>query len=237
MGSVIEGECDWQFHKNKPLEVGVDEAGRGSIVGEMFVAAYAIPIGCEETLTQLGVRDSKELTPRTRARLYKALVRIGRACVSVVSPHEIDKDNLNKLTEDSMLKSVLCLARSIGGIDRIKALIIDKFGTPRRLPDELRRRGFKGLLVIEEKADARYPTVAAASIIAKHLRDMRMKILGSMYGVPGSGYPSDPRTMEWIRDQLKRGARPPIIRYSWASLRELGYGRKRRGEGLDRWLE
>jgi ribonuclease HII len=237
VGLASGGECSWQSSDRKNLEVGVDEAGRGSIVGEMFVAAYAIPIGCEEVLTQLGVRDSKELTPRSRASLYKSLVRIGRVCVSTVSPREIDSDNLNKLTENSMLRSILCLARNVGGIDKIKVIIIDKFGVPKKLPRELKERGFRGLLVIEEKADARYPVVAAASIVAKHLRDTRMKVLRSIYGVPGSGYPSDARTMEWVRSQLKRGARPPIIRYSWSTLREFGYGMKRKGERLDRWLE
>jgi ribonuclease HII len=64
---LLGKECRWQ-PLEEPLEVGVDEAGRGSIIGEMFVVAYAIPIGCEDVLVELGVRDSKELTRTQKTR-------------------------------------------------------------------------------------------------------------------------------------------------------------------------
>lgn len=217
--------------------VGVDEAGRGSIVGEMFVAAFGAPKGFEEKLLELGVRDSKELTPHTRAALYRQLVRLGRIGVAAVPPKSIDSGNLNRLTEKAILRAVDAIARQVGGYASISSVVVDRFGSPRLLPEALRRRGFRGILIVEERADKKYPYVAAASIVAKHLRDLRMKVLSSMYGVPGSGYPSDPRTMDWVRAVLRRGERPPIIRYSWSSLKEYGYGKKiGKARPLDEWL-
>ncbi len=217
--------------------IGIDEAGRGSIVGEMFVAGFAAPPALEEALVDMGVRDSKQLTPHRRAELYRELVRMGHIHVVAVPPSEIDSRNLNLLTEEAAIKIVDALARRLGGYDRLSVIIIDKFGAPRRLPAALRARGFRGLLIVEEGADVKYPHVSAASIVAKHLRDLRIRVLSSLYGVKGSGYPSDPRTMEWVREVLSRGERPPIIRYSWSSLREYGFGHKRRGRRtLDEWL-
>ncbi len=71
---------------------------------------------------------------------------------------------------------------------------------------------------MEPKADSRYPVVSAASIIAKVIRDRRIDVLRSMYGVKGSGYPADPETREWVMKVLSSGMRPPIIRYSWSTL-------------------
>jgi len=216
----------------------VDEAGRGSIVGEMFVVAFAAPSGVEEKLRELGVRDSKELTPQARARLYRELAGLGVFRVVAVKPESIDRENLNALTERAALTALKLLAPAIGGWEAVSAIIVDRFGAPRRLPVELRRLGFRGLLIVEERADKKYPHVSAASIIAKHLRDARIRVLSSLYGVEGSGYPSDPRTMEWVRRILESGRRPPIIRYSWASLREYGFGRKgARARTLDEWLK
>jgi ribonuclease HII len=232
VGGLIGGEA-----QHGGLVVGIDEAGRGSIIGEMFVAGFASPQSAAGRLLDLGVRDSKELTPSQRSHLYRELVKLGFIGVVAVPPRDIDNYNLNRLTEKAALRVVEIIARQTGGYDKLGIIIIDKFGEPRLLHSELRRRGFRGIIIVEEKADSRYPHVAAASIIAKHLRDQRIRVLSSLYGVPGSGYPSDPRTMEWVKRVLNRGERPPIIRYSWSSLKPYGFGRKEsRSRSLEEWL-
>lgn len=202
--------------------VGVDEAGRGSIIGEMFVAAFAVPSGEVDLLGEAGVRDSKELGRTGRAKVYRRLASIGRFTVVTAKPREIDSYNLNKLTTRKVVEALSRLARILGGWRSIQAVYVDKYGDSAGLRDSLRRRGYKGLIIVEERADARYPVVGAASIVAKYLRDARIEALRRLYGVRGSGYPSDPATVEWLREVFERGERPSIIRYSWDTVKRLG---------------
>jgi len=208
--------------------IGVDEAGRGSLVGEMVVAAFAMRDGEEGALLEVGVRDSKKLSPARRAELYKIL-RMWPFAAYAVHPRDIDSHNLNVLELKAVFEVLKALYRRLGGGFRDARVTVDKFADIssdlRRMLDRL---GFRGVLVVEEGADERYVEVSAASIIAKHLRDRRIQVLRSLYGVEGSGYPSDPRTLEWLARTLEAGVKPPIVRYSWATLERFGL-RARKG--------
>ncbi|ADL18885.1 Ribonuclease HII [Acidilobus saccharovorans 345-15] len=198
--------------------IGVDEAGRGSLVGELMLACFATKEENLGLLKDMGVRDSKQLTPHSRETLYRSIVRLGEFVVVPIPPAEIDRENVNVLEERAALKGLKVLLSRLRP-ELVKAIYIDKFGELRILPGELKRLGFRGRLVVEPKADANYVVVSAASIIAKVIRDRRIEVLRSMYGVEGSGYPSDPLTVSWVMKVLSSGARPPIIRYSWGTLR------------------
>ncbi|MEM1851460.1 MAG: ribonuclease HII [Acidilobaceae archaeon] len=213
MGSMPSGSL---------LRIGIDEAGRGSIVGEMFIAAIVISDEDEKTLIELGVKDSKKLSEKQRRDLYHVLKRWPFS-VTVVTPREIDTYNVNVLEEVKILSLLENLRARLGDEILQAKIVIDRFGDPSRLLSKLRAKGFKGQILIEEKADDKYVEVAAASIIAKHLRDVRIKVLTDIYGVEGSGYPSDERTLKWLEMVLKRGDRLPILRYSWETLEKLGY--------------
>ena len=199
--------------------VGVDEAGRGSLVGEMIVAALAVPESDIPLLVEEGVRDSKTLSPAARRRLYRLLSKRYPFAAVPVTPSEIDSENLNTLTARAAAKAVGVLAARLGGYTRICRVTVDKFGDPSRLILMLRRQGYRGPIVVEPRGDARYPEVSGASIIAKHVRDARVRVLSSMYGVEGSGYPSDPRTISWLERVLRSGSIPPVVRRSWDTLR------------------
>ncbi len=217
--------------------IGIDEAGRGSLVGEMIVAAIAIPAGLSYTLREMGVRDSKVLTPGKRAKLYRELSRFPFATVPV-RPAEIDRENLNVLTARAAARAFEIVSSRIGGPEHVCRVIVDKFGNPSKLIAYLRLAGYRGPIIAEEKADARYPEVSAASIIAKHVRDARIRVLHALYGVEGSGYPSDPRTLRWLRRSLASGSLPPVVRRSWDTLRGTPfYVDKKRGGGGSVTLE
>jgi len=219
--------------------VGVDEAGRGSIVGDMIVAAYAVEARRLGDLADAGVRDSKELTREARARLYRVLASLGWLAVASASPREIDEENLNRVTARKVRLAVSRVLRMLGGAGRVELVVVDKFGDASAVKAALRSLGLaRAEIRVEEKADARYPVVAAASIVAKHVRDERIEVLRSLYGVRGSGYPSDPETEEWLLNVFSRGEEPPIIRYTWSTVKRLGgpWKRKRRG-GATRTLE
>ncbi len=199
--------------------VGVDEAGRGSLIGEMIVTAVAVSLEDLDLLVEMGVRDSKVLTPSRRAELYRELSTRYPFATVPVSPIEIDRENLNLLTAKAAAKAVGLVARRIGGFSSICRVVVDRFGDPSKFIVRLRLEGYRGVIIAEEKADAKYPEVSAASIIAKHVRDTRIKVLRSLYGVEGSGYPGDTRTMLWLKEALKSGTLPPIVRRSWETLR------------------
>ncbi len=216
---------------NRKWIVGIDEAGRGSLVGELMVAGYAIPQDEVSKLCDLGVRDSKELSRTARKELYYSLIKLSNVYAVVsIKPSEIDRENINVLTEMAAEKVLNIISKRVSGIKKIAAIYIDKFGRLRSLPLNLRMKGFEGILVVEEKADSKYKVVGAASIIAKHIRDLRIKVLSKLYGVKGSGYPSDPETVSWVKDLILKNKHLPIIRYSWSTLRDLGFGRKIRSK-------
>ncbi len=197
---------------------GADEAGRGSLVGEMMVAVFAVPEALLQSLVDMGVRDSKALTPSARERIYWKLVGIGRFAVVPVPPSLIDSRNLSLLTEEAIYKALVSISHSGLPLRCIRRLVADRYGKPRMLAQLLASAGYKGSIIVEEKADEKYVEVAAASIIAKHVRDTRLKVLRSLYGVKGSGYPSDRETVEWVKEVAATDRRHPAIRYSWGTL-------------------
>lgn len=203
--------------------VGADEAGRGSLVGEMIVSVAAVRSDCLDRLREMGVKDSKELSPTARASLYKEIVSLDCIVFSVqpVPPSEIDKRSLTILTEEAIAKAYSRVATRIGN-SSVARFTVDRYGKLVKLRIYLRRLGYKGPIIIEERADQRYLEVATASIIAKYVRDARIRVLASMYGVEGSGYPSDPRTVDWVMSTIMKGEKPPIIRYSWGTLEGTG---------------
>jgi ribonuclease HII len=198
--------------------VGIDEAGRGSLVGELMMAAFAIEDSKEPLLKKMGVRDSKELSRGQREELYGELIKMGVFAVLPIPPKEIDSENINRLEERRAGDLLKIIFNRLKGPRAVKAIYIDKFDELKELPRRLRDLGYRGDLVVEPKADSKYAVVSAASIIAKVIRDRRLDVLRLMYGVRGSGYPADPETVSWVMEVLNKGLRPPIIRYSWSTL-------------------
>lgn len=199
------------------LVVGVDEAGRGSLVGDMFVAAVAIGRDRVHLLSALGVRDSKSLSRERRTLLASRILGLANAVVVCrVVPEEIDRENLNDLE----VRAVEKIARQLKarGLD-IGEFIVDEVAGRAGAIELVVRRYYPGAsVVVVPRADRYYPVVAAASIVAKFLRDKHVELLSRVYGEIGSGYPSDPRTLEWLRRVRSSGELPRCVRRSWRTL-------------------
>lgn len=204
---------------------GVDEAGRGAVIGPMVVAGVLVREGDLPRLVELGVRDSKKLTPAGRVRILEGVLRLAvRTAVLELQPAQIDRAvgvdrrlrGLNLLEADGFARVISELMPDVAYVDSPDPNS-ERFGrlVSSKVPE--------GVIVISEnRADETIPVVAAASILAKVRRDGAIRALRSMYGEIGSGYPSDPKTRAFLRNWvMTRGGLPRIARKSWSTSKKM----------------
>ena len=205
---------------------GVDDAGRGSVIGPLVIAGVLIDEKDLSKLMELGVKDSKLLSPHRREQLAGEIRKLALQChVIMLSPAEIDRvvekgrklHRLNRLEAQTMAKVITALKPDIAYVDASDVLA-DRFRE--HIAEEL---PFKVKIISEHKADAKYPVVSAASIIAKVERDKSIEYLRQKHGEDmGSGYVSDLRTVRFLQKWLERfGAYPDFVRKSWKPAKRL----------------
>jgi len=213
--------------------IGIDEAGRGPVIGPMVIAGVRAGEAEVEGLAALGVKDSKRLTPGRRTELAAAILEKCRVFKEVLSAERIDsereKESLNIIEARNYAKVLanLLLDLEPGEIPATTAYVdsvdVDesRFRDTIRsfLPDTLKRVK----IVSKHKADDIFPVVGAASIIAKTERDREVEAIARRLGSDlGSGYPSDPATCRFLREWLeKNGDLPPHVRRSWKTVKDL----------------
>jgi len=201
------------------LIAGVDDAGRGSVIGPLTIAGVLMKEEDLPKLKNLGVKDSKLLSPQRRETLALEIKRIAQKySVIKLSPKEIDTvvetgkklHRLNRLEAQTMAKVIEMLKPDIAYVDASDVL------EERFKQHILECLSFKVEIVSEHKADRTYPIVSAASIIAKVERDKEITELANKYGDFGCGYPTDPKTIKFLQQCLeKSGEYPDFVRKSW----------------------
>jgi ribonuclease HII len=197
---------------------GIDEAGRGPLVGPMVVAAVVLTKASLEKLAKAGVRDSKRLSRSAREKLAPIIIENSLATIAVVlAPKDLDENNINTLEIKAIERILTSISTILGFCPKT---YIDLFAPLEKIsnlysicPD----------MVAEYGADARYYVVGAASIVAKVLRDWYIEKIKNLVGDFGSGYPSDPRTREWISSADAEDIKliSPFIRHKWSTLDKL----------------
>lgn len=203
-----------------PLICGVDEAGKGAVLGPMVVAGVA----CRDlsAIAALGVRDSKQLTWKRRDDLYDQIRSICTTTVSVLSADEIDHARetatMNLIVARGHASVISTLAPMVAYVDACD-VNADRY---RETVTALLDPAASCQVIAEHRADSTYPVVAAASIIAKVTRDRLIDALAEEYGPIGSGYPSDRYTIEYLSDYIGRHHAPPFCaRKSWKTTSNL----------------
>jgi ribonuclease HII len=207
---------------------GVDDAGRGPVIGPLIIAGVLIDEDRIRELVSMGVRDSKLLTPESRMDLAQRIRGIAlKIAYDELSPSKIDEvvirarklQKLNLLEAKSMAKVITELEPMAVWVD---ASDVKPERYARNILDDLPTKLKRTVLISEHKADRKYPVVSAASIMAKVRRDARVRELWEEYGNFGSGYVTDPTTMEFLKKwRLAHADFPPIVRRSWKTLREI----------------
>jgi ribonuclease HII len=201
------------------LVAGVDEAGRGCVIGPLVVAGVAVKTENLQSLIDLGVKDSKLLTAKKREALYPQILKLTeKHHIMKLPPAQIDKvvrsnrtlHKLNRLEAQTMAKIIEVLRPDEAYVDAAD-VVEHRFGN--HIAELLR---FKVKIVSEHKADRTYPIVSAASIIAKVQRDGEIEKLKRKYGDFGSGYLTDERTMVFLNRLLDaNGDYPSCVRKAW----------------------
>lgn len=203
------------------LTLGIDEAGRGPVIGSMFVAGAMFDAEDLKELVRIGVKDSKLLTHPKRVELADKIKKIARKIKVVkVEPVEIDeavsgKDglNLNWLEAFKQAEIINELKPDRVVIDcpspNIKAYTEFLMNS---IDDSIRD---KVELVVEHKADKNFVECASASIVAKVMRELEMDEIKRKYGEVGPGYTSNPVTQKFIKENWAR--HPEIFRKSWST--------------------
>ena len=209
--------------KNHMQVCGVDEAGRGSMLGPLVVAGISISKSKVNLLKKQGIRDSKKLSPRARERLYKKIIQIvDDYYVVKIPPRVIDKSvsnhSLNHLEAKYMAKVISKLSPSIAFVDSCDI-------NSKRFGKEISKLTSNTKIRSHHHADSKFITVSAASILAKVSRDRAITRLKKKHNI-GSGYPSDPKTKAFVKKSIRRNQNLTFLRKSWKPVQILMKKRK-----------
>ena len=195
--------------------VGIDEAGRGSVIGPLVVSGVTLKENRIKYLERLKLKDSKKISPKRRTILSRKIKKITEYHIVKITAQDIDflrsKDiNLNQIEKIAMQKIIEDSNAAISFIDCIDV-------KPERFKNEM-EKVFPDLKVISEhNAEDKYAVVAAASIVAKVERDLEIAKLRKTFSNIGSGYPSDPKTIKFLKN-ISYEELPDFVRKSWATV-------------------
>ncbi|MEM0465663.1 MAG: ribonuclease HII [Candidatus Pacearchaeota archaeon] len=200
--------------------LGIDEAGRGSVIGPLIIAGVMIHDGKEAELG--AVKDSKILQHKKRIELNHMIQSHSEFMIIEVSPKEIDEavDSLNKKMNLNWLEA----HKQAEIINKMKpdiAIIDCPSPNCKKYTEYLRNLLSEDLkrikLIVEHKADVNYPVCSAASIVAKVKREEEIAKLREKYGEIGPGYSSNPITRKFIKENWEK--HPEIFRHTWVTFK------------------
>ena len=235
--------------RGTPCVLGVDEAGRGPVIGPMVYSALYLPVELQQQLlaTAHHFNDSKVLRPDVRARLMDLLCQPGsdlfEACgwaVKSLSARDVGADmmrnggsyNLNAQAMDATTEIIRGVLHQ--GVD-VQQVFIDTVGNPLTYQKKMERIFPTIKITVEKKADSLFPCVSAASVVAKVTRDVSCETLfqnsykdTTNSGTEteetgwGSGYPSDSKCITWLKssaDSLFGWGNE--CRFSWGTVKDI----------------
>lgn len=214
--------------------VGIDEAGRGPVLGPMVYGIAYCPVSRIPDIEALGVGDSKQLKESDRdeilGKMHENSDYVGY-CVTVLSANYLSTSmlgrenyNLNAISHDtaiSLLRNII--AKGV----KVKDVYVDTVGPAEKYQAKLSALFPTLNITVASKADDKYPICGASSICAKVCRDRCMKEWqfpekGYDISDSGCGYPSDPKTKKWLMDNVDEVfGFPQFVRFSWSTAEKI----------------
>lgn len=230
--------------------LGVDEAGRGPVLGPMVYAVFYLPKPLSTPLLRETHHfdDSKVLTPATRTSLMRTLCTsssdLYASCgwaTKALSARDISANMLragpaHNLNAQAMDATVELIKGVIAKGVNVKEIYVDTIGPPASYQAKLQRFFPTVKITVAKKADSLYPCVSAASVCAKVTRDVALEVLyealhrgndandeeGDSAMAWGSGYPSDARCVSWLRGNMHPVfGWGPECRQSWGTAKDM----------------
>jgi len=206
------------------LVAGVDEAGRGPVLGPMVLAIAVIDEEKEQYLKSIGVKDSKMLTPERREELAKVIHDTCDCHVAKITAKQLNSwmkvKSLNQIEADAAADLIFHLPE----LEKVETIYIDS-------PDPVARKfvwrmnlnkSIKEKIHASHKADVIFPICSAASIIAKTTRDAEIeKIKKEIECDFGTGYSHDERTIKCMEENINNPILHKYLRTEWKTTKEM----------------
>ena len=199
---------------------GVDEAGKGPVIGPLVVAAVAVDNA--KDIQNLGIKDSKQLTPEKRKELSNLIKNKFSFAIEIIEAEKVDEyrkqNKLNDLNREAFEKLISKLNPNVAYVD---AADVNEHRFGKQIKEKLTNENDTDVISMH-KADAKIDVVAAASIIAKETRENEIRKLKEEIGDFGSGYPSDERTIKFLKSfYADNGKWPTGTRKSWKTIERI----------------
>ena len=199
---------------------GVDEAGKGPVLGPLVVAAVAVDNA--KDIQDLGIKDSKQLTPEKRKELSNLIKNKFSFAIEIIEAERVDEyrrqNKLNDLNREAFEKLISKLDPNVAYVD---AADVNEHRFGKQIKEKLTNEKDTDVISMH-KADAKIDVVAAASIIAKETRENEIRKLKGKIGDFGSGYPSDERTIKFLKSfYADNGKWPTGTRKSWKTVERI----------------
>lgn len=209
------------------LVLGIDDAGRGPVIGPMVLAGVLIDVEKEKEFIELGIKDSKTVLPKKRELLAKKIKELSISTHKItISVDEIDgkkNDGMN-LNEREAVASAMIINKLNPKKEQLTVIIDCPSVNIKAWKEYLEKfliANSNLTIKCEHKADANHVVVAAASILAKTSRDNEVKKIIEKIGINfGSGYASDPITRKFIYENYEKFTGKGIFRESWGTIKK-----------------
>jgi len=198
------------------MRFGVDEAGKGPVLGSMFAAA----VRCDPDELPESVGDSKGIPDERREQLAGEIRSVATVAVAEITVERIDdpETDMNTLTVVAHADALAQVATDgLAGLADAGDTNAVRF--EQRVGD---RVDADVDLTARHRADEDDPLVGAASIVAKSAREAHVEGLADEHGAVGSGYPSDPTTRAFLESYVdEHGDLPDCARRSWSTCSDV----------------
>lgn len=203
------------------IVAGVEEAGRGPVIGPLVMAIVACKDSKLKELEKLGVKDSKQLKIQEINFLYKKIKEICETKTIITNSRELDIALMSNQLNLNQLEA-LVTARLISKLEFDEVMLDCPMVNANKYIAYVShhlKKPIKGKIKAENKADEKYVIVAAASIVAKAVREREIMLLKKEHKVDfGSGYPSDPKTINFLKENYDKY---DFFRKSWKTYKKV----------------